>query len=578
MSPTIIAWISEITALIASFLSLAALIVVLVVYDGQPIFSWHGVTLNAIVSVFATASKASLLLAIEDLISQWKWILFTSQSRPLIDFEHIDLASRGPYGSLLVMLKYVSGNSSLVTVNADLPMQSAVLYGLSQPLDRVIQQTSWSCTSTQCAWPAYESLAVCSLCSDVTSRLTRLRSSGQLWVSLDPTNPADEIGPTGGTAFILPNGLVLDNGNGWVYGQHFISNDIAGAILMSTFGTGNGSETVTMQNVDTLIWSMSMIQVEGDPKNSSAAWPTLPVSATECALMYCVRSYQDQVINGSYVQLSTPVANAGRVPQSWQPSDSLIFGNTTLDPRILSSLDFSSYNSIIRRTDLSLFSPETGIAYNLSQAAIDTISAYLGSTFATDLVLFSTYTNGTNNGRLNGYYLDSNNPSSRLFGPSVFQELFTNDDINSTFAAIAASMTVALKDGADAEFNGNSSTFPGQKLVTTVVYSIRWPWITLNLLLVTTAPILLVVTLRNDSGLKRPADSWKSSTLAVMSRGPVVQHILAGTQDVKEMKRRAEGTNVSLLSRAFKITRMELDPLPCDDEEIEMIPPGTASP
>lgn len=81
------------------------LIVLLVFYDGKPIFTWHGVTLNAVVSVLATACNASLLFSMADLISQWKWVLFTDQSRPLIDFELIEAASRGPLGSVLAMWK-----------------------------------------------------------------------------------------------------------------------------------------------------------------------------------------------------------------------------------------------------------------------------------------------------------------------------------------------------------------------------------------------------------------------------------------------------------------------------------------
>lgn len=35
-----------------------------------------------------------------ELISQWKWILFTRKSRPLLEFERINAASRGSMGSL----------------------------------------------------------------------------------------------------------------------------------------------------------------------------------------------------------------------------------------------------------------------------------------------------------------------------------------------------------------------------------------------------------------------------------------------------------------------------------------------
>jgi len=103
ISSTTKPWTIDIVAVFFSILIFLALIVVLATQDGKPLFSWHGVTLNAIVSVLSTASKALLLLAVEDLIGQWKWILFSGQARALIDFERIDAASRGPLGSLRLM-------------------------------------------------------------------------------------------------------------------------------------------------------------------------------------------------------------------------------------------------------------------------------------------------------------------------------------------------------------------------------------------------------------------------------------------------------------------------------------------
>lgn len=96
-------WGWEILSVVGSASCLAALVGVLLGYDGKPIFTWHGVTLNSIVSLLSTASKAALLFAIGELISQWKWILFTDRARPLMDFERIDSASRGLLGSLRLM-------------------------------------------------------------------------------------------------------------------------------------------------------------------------------------------------------------------------------------------------------------------------------------------------------------------------------------------------------------------------------------------------------------------------------------------------------------------------------------------
>lgn len=77
--------------------------ILLIVYDEKPIFRWHGITLNAIISLLSTSNKASLLFTTAECIGQWKWILFARTSRSLMDLERVDCASRGPLGSLILL-------------------------------------------------------------------------------------------------------------------------------------------------------------------------------------------------------------------------------------------------------------------------------------------------------------------------------------------------------------------------------------------------------------------------------------------------------------------------------------------
>lgn len=101
-------WLPETASILASVFSLYILAFLLTFFDGKPVFEWNGITLNTVVSTLSTASKAALLHAIEELISQWKWILFTRKCRSLLDFERIDAASRGPMGSLVLIWRWKS--------------------------------------------------------------------------------------------------------------------------------------------------------------------------------------------------------------------------------------------------------------------------------------------------------------------------------------------------------------------------------------------------------------------------------------------------------------------------------------
>lgn len=89
--------------MILGILLIIALIVVLRVYDGQlaPRFGavFNGaLTLNTIVAILSTASKAALLYPVTECISQLKWIWFSKDYRRLSDMSTFDNASRGIIG------------------------------------------------------------------------------------------------------------------------------------------------------------------------------------------------------------------------------------------------------------------------------------------------------------------------------------------------------------------------------------------------------------------------------------------------------------------------------------------------
>lgn len=97
-------WKLELLALLFNLASLTTLIALLAAFDGKALFNWHGITLNTYISIISTAAKGSILFTVAESISQWKWILFTKE-RHLLDFQNIDSASRGPFGSFKLFWK-----------------------------------------------------------------------------------------------------------------------------------------------------------------------------------------------------------------------------------------------------------------------------------------------------------------------------------------------------------------------------------------------------------------------------------------------------------------------------------------
>lgn len=169
----------------------------------------YGITLNAIVSALATASKASLLCAVADSIGQLKWSWF-QQPRNLYDLQAFDEASRGPAGA--VALLFGRSKGVLVTIGAVITVLSLVfdpfvqqilrypdrdvvsLRGTAQTRKASSFPTDWSstelsaainagiwsgaaqfdraphCSSGNCHWDVFDSFGWCSECSDATSQ------------------------------------------------------------------------------------------------------------------------------------------------------------------------------------------------------------------------------------------------------------------------------------------------------------------------------------------------------------------------------------------------------------------------
>lgn len=96
-------WILEIGGLVLSLVSYALITVLLSQYNHQPVFAWHGVSLNTWVSLLSTIGKSLLLFTISACLSQWKFVWFSGGQRRLLDFDVFDGASRGPAGALSLL-------------------------------------------------------------------------------------------------------------------------------------------------------------------------------------------------------------------------------------------------------------------------------------------------------------------------------------------------------------------------------------------------------------------------------------------------------------------------------------------
>ena len=79
----------------------AVIIGLLAAFDGKANPKLPGnITLNALLALFTTLTKAAFMVPIAEAISQWKWNVYHDNlSKPLAEYCVLDLASRSAWGS-----------------------------------------------------------------------------------------------------------------------------------------------------------------------------------------------------------------------------------------------------------------------------------------------------------------------------------------------------------------------------------------------------------------------------------------------------------------------------------------------
>ncbi|KAL1596316.1 hypothetical protein SLS60_008961 [Paraconiothyrium brasiliense] len=256
-------WLIEIISWSLSAACMAGIGVMLIFYHDKAIPKWPlGLTLNAYISVLAKVASAALMLPVSEALGQLKWSWFQGDnSKKMWDFELFDSASRGPWGSFLLLVR-TKGRSlaalgaavTLFALALDPFFQQVVEYPevwrvqpgkgaipraykyfpfssgyeylrgtMNMELDQSMLGVTYhyfysngtaptkfgkgsraevplGCPSSNCTWPVYETFGVHSECTDATDKLEfKCRSQNLDWVQAP-------IMPENGDPYYFPNG------------------------------------------------------------------------------------------------------------------------------------------------------------------------------------------------------------------------------------------------------------------------------------------------------------------------------------------------------------------------------------
>ena len=341
-------------------------------------------------------------------------------------------------------------------------------------------QPTYTCSTGDCKWPKYSTLAISSECSDVTADTT---------ISSRPSNDTFfSSGPV--YSFHAPNNVTVTNGL-WSPTATLTMGSSPYDVLISVAkifqpGPYNGigiymGREGQIANITTFVFSPPSVN---DAFNQGHNPP--PV-VTQCTLKWRVNVHADSKYANGVLQ-DAPSTVADLIVRTDQ-CNLTAFDRPRKQPTVLcpaySSLNhapsFESLNASAIPLSSDVFWLNSGLVLRLQETIV------------------SDFTVNVN---------DSDTPSSTL-GRSYYQA--NNHNISQTWHAIAKSMTVAVRDGP------NKTTVTGQALQPIVQVEVRWGWFVYSATLTLLAATLMAVVILSSS--VDPGTCWKSSSLALLFHG-----------------------------------------------------------
>ncbi|KAK8135555.1 hypothetical protein PG984_003495 [Apiospora sp. TS-2023a] len=555
-------WLYEFLAWMLSLYCFGGIIVTFALHHDQPVPEWpFDITINALVSALSTVMGSALLVPLSGIIGQAKWSWVAKGHRKLADMVVYDEASRGPWGSLMLLLKkgfrepialgavitilalliapllqqstvVVLGHRSVENSTATLlalnwwaeglrtpsglprvkdDMVLAINRGLffdgnlSDPFISGSLRLRPQCQTGNCSFGVFESLAICSECRDISQFVTLQRSSDGSACGGAGTSEVQQTCARWG----LPNG----HDSGWL--------DVSSGMLMSTNASRDpillrpGLSILNLtamapcwEVLDTLANKTRQYQVCNGKHEQTRT------RAQECSLQWCAHKYKSEMTNGLLQEDIISTTHLGEYGPGFmydfRPPNSSVSYYINLSP---DRSDVNETNGIENIT-----TGTTNGKLSVHRQASELVSEYLKPSWK-----------AIRPKAIHG-------KSCKLSGETIAQ----NFDMSPLFEAMALSMTSSLRMlEARAQSISVHSVYPqdenglGEDLswdfptiwssINTApdrlvpVLRVRWGWIALPAALEVAALLLLFYIVMWGSQRRLPV--WKSSILPLLLLG-----------------------------------------------------------
>lgn len=414
---------------------------------------------------------------------------------------------------------------------------SSIWEGFSDLNSAENQKPTFYCSSRNCTWPIYASLAVCSACNDVSSHITKTSGGKPIANKTVPgITVTDNSKPTM-LAELWPNFTKYE-----IKGQNLMINSHNGfesewydppqLVARSTLNPG---ETVSFRDLKTLILSFSMLKPSNKFSTGREKWENSHPTAEECALYFCTNIYQSAVeqsvlredVLGSFSNRNLDSYAVSKSPERSRAMNqyfnySLLFKNTEM----------------VWYTDLQLtISQEEYLAATKTSIRDDLKFNITCSTTCTLLDWFlNDFSRRQDSSDAQLIYPDPNNNENL---PAVMKILGRSQNLTKTFENVAASLTKWIRNR-----SMQTEPFVGTSTEWVIRIRISWGFLTLPIGALLGGCLFCLLSIWETRRVGLPA--WRGSSLATLAHGLDMRSraILREASDSAQIATRARGLEV----------------------------------
>ncbi|KAI8629548.1 hypothetical protein F5Y19DRAFT_484909 [Xylariaceae sp. FL1651] len=540
-------WTWEYISMALSASAIIALVALLARIDDLRLSHWKApIPLNAIVSILAAISRASLGFAISSCLAQAKWNWFRKRSDSLIAFDRFDEASRGPWGSFwliiwvrayhwvaigaavtIALLAFEPFVQAIISFKGNIDLANNALeahLGRTEVLDAGSYFSdgtsgvfSMQLPSNQTVWfepfkyqpdlgmvsainngfyntSTTSKLTASFICPTANCTWTPFTTLGVCSACNNVTSHLKRYRRNGTNLGTLVAHVAVIETN-WTINalpdvQLTNPTDSYGtynytAFMAATILT-NSQHTISFKNLSVMITTVQVLRAADAYEKEGLRWDDTPVTATECALYFCTNGYGSLVEKGELKE---------QIIASWSERDP---NSYTPVNRSYSVQGFDKWNNYSLytgagdrlRTDLELFIPPD------------------------DIQRFQLPTNITYRFRVTERAVGSTRMAWPVEGdsasnsPPVVQALYQSTDLPTSFDRVASSLSNWIRDASN-----QTHTCTTQEWVIRI--KVEWPYVTVPLLAIVLGLVFCMLSILETRSLG--LDAWKTDMIATLT-------------------------------------------------------------